>query len=346
MKRDHGGVAAASIDASVNVNPLGPPESLDPVFARARDLAGRYPEIDACSAREAWAARLGLDTDRVLVGNGASELISLTVRALSPRRVVVFDPCYSEYAAGASAAGVPVAHAPLDLEDGRWGTPVAELLERGVEGVPLGPGDLVVIGVPNNPTGHLTSNEALIDIASTGAHVFADESFLALSAHDHLSLVRHVGAGITVVTSLTKTFSVPGLRLGVLAGSPSLVSRIGELRDPWSVNGIAAEAAVTLAGDSRYLETSRAILAEQRARMVSAVSAIAGMRVAEGVAPWLLVELPAPWTAARFRSALLDQGVAVRDASTFPGLTDRWVRIGVRSPAENDRILAAIVEAL
>lgn len=353
MKRDHGGAPAARIDASVNVNPLGPPASLDAVFARAREFASRYPEIDARSARQAWAGRLGVPVDRLLVGNGASELISLAIRAIDPLRVIVFDPCYSEYDAAARAAGIELTHVPLQLVGDAWCTPLERLLAEGIEGRALGEGDLVVVGQPNNPTGHLTAPESLRALAELGVHVLADESFLALAQTPHQpvsasahSLAAHASARISVITSLTKAYCVPGLRLGLFVADEALVARISELRDPWSVNGIAVEAAVALAADNDYLDRSRARLLVERSRVAAAIAALPGMRVTEGVAPWVLAELPGPRTAAEVRGKLLARDIAVRDASTFPGLTERWIRIGIRSTADNDDIIAALAEVL
>lgn len=343
MRRDHGGDPRARIDASVNVNPMGPPRSLDAVFRRARELAARYPEVDALSAREAWADRLGVSVESLLVGNGASELISLTVRAVAPRRVIVFDPCYSEYVAAARAAGVPSVSVPLVLSRDEWKTPCDELLAW-EGGEKLCEGDLVIVGQPNNPTGHFVEPESLLAFAARGAHVLVDESFLALSSEPAHSLLSHVGDRISVVASLTKTFCVPGLRLGLLAAAQPLVARISRMRDPWSVNGIAAEAAVELAAQDEYLARSRALLCTERARMSAAVAALPGVRVTQGVAPWVLAELPAQRTAARLCADLLARGIAVRDASTFPGLSARWIRTGIRSPAENGAIISALME--
>ncbi len=352
MKRDHGGEPLARIDASVNLNPLGPPASLDAVFARSRELASRYPEIDATSAREAWARRLGIPVGQLLVGNGASELISLVVRAIGPRRVIVFDPCYSEYTVAARAARAHLAHVPLRLHGESWRTPVGGLLSGRIEDLAVGDGDLVVVGQPNNPTGHLTAVESLTELARSGAHVLADESFLALaeshsgvaSTSSH-SLVPLLGRRISVVASLTKSYCVPGLRLGYLAADESLVDRIGEIRDPWSVNGIAAEAAVALASEDGYLERARVLLDSERVRMESALASL-GLRITDGVAPWVLAELPEPLGAGDLSSNLLTRGIAIRDASSFPGLSGRWVRIGVRTPAENDGIIVALRDVL
>ncbi len=81
--------------------------------------------------------------------------------------------------------------------------------------------------------------------------------------------------------ALTKTYCVPGLRLGVLVAVERLVTRIGGLRDPWSVNGIAVEAASVLAAEDDYLQRSRAVLGPERARMFEALARL-GLRPAEG----------------------------------------------------------------
>lgn len=336
MRYDHGGAPATEIDASVNVNPFGPPAALDAVFARARDLAMRYPEIDATRARAAWAERLGVSGERLLVGNGASELISLAMRALQPARVVVFEPCYSEYVSAAESVGAQVVRLRFTLDGDTWSTPLGDY--RPLEG------DLLVLGQPNNPTGHLTSPDAIAQLARAGARVLLDESFLPFLVNaDALSLAARDTPGILVVTSLTKIFCVPGLRLGLIVGDEPTIARMQALRDPWSVNGLAAEAAAILAHETEYLARTRTWLAEERPRMASLLAAdVPGIRVCDGDAPYLLAELPEPASATGLRDGLAARGIGVRDASTFTGLGPRWLRVGVRTPAENTRVVAEI----
>ncbi len=345
MRFDHGGSPSSAIDASVNINPLGAPASLDAVFARARSLAQRYPEPDARSARCAWAQRLGVPVERLLIGNGASELISLAVRALAPRRVIVFDPCYSEYETAAAAAGCTVEHMALQRENGSWRTP--RYLPAMCED------DLVVVAQPNNPTGHFTPRDHLLSMAAGGCNLMVDESFLALSAdpvHGSTlsaeSLVPDARGSVCVIASLTKTFCVPGLRLGYVVADESWIGRMSDLREPWSVNGIAAEAAVSLATDQEHVERSRTLIATERRRLARGLARIPGLHVMEGCAPWVLAELPEPFTAAAVRSSLLGRGIAIRDASTFRGLGERWIRVGVRTPDENGKVAEALAVLL
>lgn len=337
MRYDHGGAPLASIDASVNVNPFGPPAALDAVFARARELAMRYPEIDAGAARQVWAQTLGVSRERLLVGNGASELITLAMRALQPGRVVVFEPCYSEYVSAAEAVGAQVERRPLALDAGSWSMPLGDY-------EPL-PGDLLVLGQPNNPTGHLTPPDAIAALARRGARVLIDESFLHFTERpDEVSLVGSDIPGVFVVSSLTKVFCVPGLRLGLFVGDAETVRRMSQLRDPWSVNGLAAEAATVLATQDGYLARTRSWLAEERPRAARLLAAIPGVSVCEGVAPFILLQLPEGVSATATRDALAGRGIGVRDASTFAGLGPRWLRVGLRTAAENEQVAAAIAE--
>jgi len=347
MRSDHGGAFSARIDASVNCNPFGPPRSLDPVFARVRELAARYPELDAHRAREAWATALRVPLDRLLVGNGASELIAVVTRALSPARVVLFEPCYSEYAAAADAAGVPVSTLGLEFTPDIWRTPLAALEPR--------PGDLVVLGHPNNPTAHLLDPAALraLAVAHPASWFLVDESFLPFhSAHDDLTLLRDRPANLAVVRSLTKIFCVPGLRLGLLVADEALVGASQRIRDPWAVNALAAEAAVVLASEETatalpgsYLDRTRSWLSAAAPRAIESLRA-AGLAAWHADAPYVLAELPAPLRVTDLAASLAKRGIAVRDASTFVGLTPRTLRVGLRFDDEMDEVIASIADFL
>lgn len=339
MRPNHGGDLAAGVDASVNINPLGPPAALDTVFASARRIAERYPEIDARSARTAWAEKLGVSSDELMIGNGASELISLAVRALAPERVVVFDPTYSEYANAAEVNGVGVHRIRTLHDEGEsWSLP----------GDPaIGPGDLVFVCTPNNPTGMVVGLDVIERLAATGARLVVDESFRALMVAPEPSAASLRHKGVITLTSLTKSYAVPGLRLGHLIADGETVGALERLRDPWSVNGIAAAAAVALVGCDDYLAEARDLIARERGRVTEALAA-RGFTGGVADVPWVLVEVPkdSGHDAPSFVASVRRHGVALRDASTFSGLGPGSIRIGIRTAQENDRILQAIDAAL
>lgn len=354
MRDDHGGAPAARIDASVNVNPAGPPASLAPVFARARELAAVYPPIDAAPAREAWAAACGLPAAEVLVGNGASELIAATVRALAPGSVVVAEPCFSEYAEAAAATGTPLRAVPLSRAGHAWRTSLDALRPRA--------GDLVVLGHPNNPTGHLLDPEELRALAAAApdARFLIDESFLPFHSRERdLTLLARRPANVVVTRSLTKAFCVPGLRLGLLFADPETIARVNAVRDPWAVNALAVEAAVVLAEEATaapvaqavpptagYLARARSWAAAEAPRATRALRELPSVRAYDTDAPYVLAELPSPLTAGALQAALAPHGIAIRDASGFAHLPAGAFRLGLRKPADNDEVLGAIAAFL
>ncbi len=137
---------------------------------------------------------------------------------------------------------------------------------------------------------------------------------------------------------------MPGLRVGLFFGDSDTVSRMSQLRDPWSVNGLAAQAAELLANQDDYLARTRTWLAEERPHLARLLAEIPGMRVCESAAPYVLAELPEGLSAGAMRDALATRGIGVRDASTFAGLGSRWLRVGVRTASENAQVAAAIAE--
>ncbi len=147
-----------------------------------------------------------------------------------------------------------------------------------------------------------------------------------------------------MATSLTKIFCVPGLRLGLFVGDAHTVARMSRLRDPWSVNALALTAAETLVSQDDYLRRTREWLDAERPRAAALLAGIPGARACDGVAPYCLVELPPRVGATDLRDSLARRGIGVRDASMFHGLGPRWLRVGVRTPAENDRVAAAIAD--
>jgi histidinol-phosphate aminotransferase len=146
-----------------------------------------------------------------------------------------------------------------------------------------------------------------------------------------------------VVRSLTKAWALPGLRAGYLLAPPDLVARLSAARQPWSVNGIAL-AALEAYGHGEL--TSAAVAGEialAREELAARLRCLPGIRVWPSCANFILVRVP---NGEHVRAGLLDRGVAVRRAGTFPGLTADHLRVAVRTQADNERLLAALAEVL
>lgn len=146
---------------------------------------------------------------------------------------------------------------------------------------------------------------------------------------------------LIVVKSLTKFFSIPGLRLGMACAHPDTCSRLRRTQLPWNVNALAQQAALSLYSDTRYLTDTRRETARLRHRLQSGLDRL-GWHVHPSAANFLLVRLPCPWTAGSLQATLLRQGILIRSCQHFEGLGDAYIRLAVRPEPEIDAFLAAL----
>lgn len=300
--------AANLLDVSANLHPWGPPPGVQAAVTAALGALGRYPPPYAEPLAEALTEQLGWP---VRVGNGATELLVAALRGA--RRVWVRWPCYGGYAEAAMAAGVPLVAG---------------------EG-PYAPDDVVIVGRPNNPDGRLAALAEIEALAQRVARVVVDESFLGFTAAPS---AIGLAPNVIVVQSMTKTFAIPGLRLGWAWNLPK------DALPPWSVNALALAAG--LACVDAWDWPQRAPIDAWRADLSAQLVALPGVLHIDGAAVFLRATLAAPIAAPVRAAALLRHQVLIRDASTIPGCDARHIRVAVRTPEDNSRVIAALRDVL
>ncbi|WP_312856031.1 Rv2231c family pyridoxal phosphate-dependent protein CobC [Nocardioides stalactiti] len=314
--RHHGDVEVGDLlDLAVNVYDGPRPPWLDAALRASLDEVGAYPTSER--ARTAVATHHRRPEDEALVTAGAAEAFTLVARLRPWRRPVVVHPQFTEPHAALEQAGHEVT--PVVL-------PAPFLLDPAL--VP-DDADLVVLGNPTNPTGVVHPPAEIRALLRPGRVVVVDEAFMDCLPGEPASLTGDRSAGLVVLRSLTKHWSIPGIRAGYLVGDPDLVADLAHGQVPWSVSTPAA-AAVTACLSPEGVEEGR--------------------RRAEEIGDWRKVleagldEIGVPYrpSAASFVLAQVGEGVhrglrragiAVRRADTFPGLDGSWVRIAVRPPA-------------
>jgi cobyrinic acid a,c-diamide synthase len=156
------------------------------------------------------------------------------------------------------------------------------------------------------------------------------------------SLAGSTHPGLVVVRSLTKTWSLPGVRAGYLLADPETVAALAAQQPPWSVGATAIAAMVACSGPDAVAEAERraAQVTRHRKHLVDGLAALGLEPVGDPATPFVLVHGPA-----HLHGTLRDQGIAVRRGDTFPGLGPDWVRIAVRDPATADLLLDAVAGA-
>lgn len=333
--RHHGDAEAGPglLDFAVNVQGARPPAWLRDRLAATLDDLGRYPAAaHDLRAREAVAARHGRRPDEVLVLAGSAEGFAL-LPALRPRLAAVLHPGFTEPEAALRDAGVPVVRVLTDAADGHRLHPGAVPAEA----------DLVVVGNPTNPTGVLHPAADVRALAAPGRIVLVDEAFADAVPGEPESLAGDRVPGVVVFRSLTKTWALAGLRAGYALGEPAVLARLAAPRPPWPVSTPALEAVVACSEPAAVAQAHRAAerLAGLRAAQAVALTAVPGVTVLSGRAPYLLLRLP-DGRGPAVREALREAGIAVRRGDTFPGLGPDHVRVAVRPPDAVARLVDAL----
>jgi histidinol-phosphate aminotransferase len=315
-------------DFAVNVWPHSHPAALKGALEQA--LADpHYP--DETRARDAVATRHGRAVADVLLLNGACDAFWLLAQTLRPRRAACLHPSFTESEVALRAVGCEVERILVRGNDWR--------LEP--DDVPDS-AELVVVGNPNNPTGRLEQREALRRLIRSQRVVVVDESFMDFVADEHESLAGARRTGLVVVRSLTKLWSLAGVRAGYLLAEPHLVAALAANRQPWSVNAVACAALEWCACDRETPVAVAAAVAHARTDLAAQLVSL-GITVWPSAANFLLLELADGEEVAR---RLRERGIAVRPAHSFPGLGRNHLRVAVRRPAENALLVAALREVL
>ncbi|MGH9759836.1 MAG: pyridoxal phosphate-dependent aminotransferase [Blastocatellia bacterium] len=325
------------LDFSANINPFGPPEGVRNALMNVRVIES-YPDGTAFAA--ALAEKTKITTDQLVVGNGSAALIFAAIRAISPAKVMMFEPAFAEYHRAAFAVRAD-SHRYRLREDNGFLPDFAEVNSL----ISSGRIDLTIINSPHNPTGILWPHKQVLDIIRA-AHkaasvVLLDNAFADFVREYEEPLQEMLVLGNTVVIkSLTKFYSIPGLRIGYAQAASPLASRIRDQIEAWSVSSLTLSAALGAITDSAYEQ--KTLKRNETARQsLAAALANAGVTVFPSVANFLLVKLPLG-SGTGLATYLEPHRILVRQCGSFGGLGDQYIRVAVRSETDNERLAELI----
>jgi histidinol-phosphate aminotransferase len=336
---------AAPIKLDANESPWPLPDEARARLAEVlRDAPlHRYPDLLATELRAALAERMGAAPDELLLGVGSDEVIGILMAAFgqprsgAARAVALYpSPSFVMYPITARVHGLEPVEVAL-RED--WSLDLAGMRAAIEAHRP----NLVFLATPNNPTGNAFDEEALLAIveAAPDALVVIDEAYAPFRGHSHSRWVeRHANVG--VLATLSKV-GLAGVRLGWIRMHRELVAEAEKARPPYNLGTLTQLAAQLFLREMPWVLDAQvqAIVAE-RSRLQDALRAIPGVRVHPSVANFLLIEVG---DAPLLHAAMLARGVQLRAFSSEPRLA-RHLRVTVGTPEENDRLLAALREAI
>ncbi len=333
------------LDFSANINPLGPPPGLKKHLFDIFDLTENYPEPFAESWLSDLAARHGLSSNEILAGNGTTHLMYLVARVLMPKKPVAAFPAFAEYERSLIQNGNEIQGAPCRLED------EFDLTDDVVTRMFKLKPDLVFLTNPTSPAGRLVDPKILKSVVEradkTGAHVVLDEAFLDFTPAPSLARSVRRFKRLIVMRSLTKFYALPGLRLGYLVTSKEMVKKLKPGLEPWSVNGLALAAGKYCLDQDDYAIRTKKMVDTQRLWLTKRLTDLGLGRVIPGEANYLLVKIEAPGlTENRFIAKMKERGILVRGCTSFQGVLRGYIRLAVKTPAANKRLVKAVKDLL
>jgi len=333
-------LGAEPLDFSANINPLGSPPLEELVLEELKHI-GHYPDNSYLDLRRAAAGFAGVDAKNIVPGNGSSELIRLFAEAALEEGdlALIPFPTFGEYENQSLLAGAGI----RSVEIGQDGLPL--LCESDLMGAKA-----LFLCNPNNPTGRLLSKEQVANLAErcdrNETFLLVDEAFIELSdPGQSVATMAPEMDFLFVVRSLTKSFGVPGLRLGFGVTNPELARIMNRARVPWSISSIAAAAGVYLLGCAEHLERSRRLIKEELAYLTNALQSL-GLQPWESSVNFILVNIePSGLDSDALAERTFASGVLVRDCQSF-GLGKSYIRVAVRDRKENEQLIVALERAL
>lgn len=339
------------LDFSASINPLGPPESAIAALQAAIPSLRHYPDPSYRRLRQALADHHQLSAEWILPGNGAADLLTWAGRDLATLDCVYLcTPAFGDYRRALAAFGSRVQPWPLAwsrsgaLQGEAFAVPVAatDPIEAWVQSWPPQAGCL--LNDPHNPTGQRLDPRFLQACLNHFEQVVIDEAFLDFlpPADQHSAIDRIVDyPNLTVIRSLTKFYSLPGLRLGYAVAHPDHLRRWQQWRDPWAVNSLAISVGAAVMTDGAFQQRTWDWLPPARWQLFRSLQQIPVLSPIPSVSNFLLVECQASVSQLQFW-LLQEARILVRDCLSFPELGDGYFRVAVLQAAQQQQLQTAL----
>ncbi|RZN62904.1 histidinol-phosphate transaminase [Methanonatronarchaeum sp. AMET6-2] len=336
---EHGYTPDEVIDFSASLNPYGPPKVLlKEIWSTEKEDLKYYPDSDSTNLRKKIAVEHDLEPENVIVTAGMSELIDMVGRTYVKKATPVIIPkhTYGEYEPSSRINGAEIKKAMMPEQEVRPEEINREITQNSI----------VFLCNPNNPTGDLLSkNEISIimdKVNETNSLLVIDEAY-----HDfiqnpprHQDFIKEKN-DIIVMRTYTKAYNIPGIRVGYGLSTQKHIQNLMKTKIPWNLGDIPQRVIESLhtTEAKEFMEKSRRKLIRNKKTMLKEIEGL-GLKTTRSKANFITIDVG---DAASKREKLLDEGLIVRDCSSF-GLP-RHIRVAVREKKENEKLIQALKES-
>ncbi len=319
------------IDMSSNVNPLGTMPGLVTFLKDNIKAIGKLPEADSITSVNAFAVRYDLDPDLVLAGNGTTQFIYSIPQSLNTKKALILGPTYADYADACKMHNAGYSY--LIAEESKSFVPDINQIKNNISEC-----DTVFICNPNNPTGALIPASELESLCRSCPDIYfvIDESYMPFVESGEKESMLSLGLpNVIILHSMSKIFKIPGLRIGFLISSKQIIKKLEPFMMPWSVNSIAQTAVLYLMEKrdevDHFIKKTRNFIEIERKVFIEKFKNTSFIKLFPGTTTFTLARLFGNYTADNICSYMSQHKILIRDCSNFQGLSDRFIRISLKT---------------
>ena len=241
------------IDFSSNVNPHII-SNLGKYVLEGLEKSRSYPDINYTNLRNNISEYINVDSELIIPGNGATEIIYLLMKSIK-KRIAILNPTFSEYGRGAKLNNLEVVDFHLK-EENNFSIDLDEIQNN------MNRFDSLFVCNPNNPNGKVKDLNELLDLMiENDKLLIVDETFMEfVGEEEKYSLIGRINQteNLFILKAVTKFFGMPGLRLGYgVTSNTQIIKNIYEYKEPWTINSFAENLSNYLFKDKDYISSSK-----------------------------------------------------------------------------------------
>jgi threonine-phosphate decarboxylase len=326
------------LDFSANINPLGPPEALKLRWNEIYKKVTVYPDPYAFTLKEKLSVKEQVPIDSLLVGNGGAELITLVARMIEGKKVLLIQPTFSEYEQACRVNRCEII--PVVLEAPNFELNLDQIRLK------LRDADAIFFCNPNNPTGIRYPSSHILTLVEEcekqDCLFILDEAFYDFLL-DYQSFMPYIKkfSNLIIIRSMTKMFSIPGIRLGFLAGHPDIIAKLQNFQPHWSANAIAQVAGELCTEEETFIRQTQNFISNEREKLFTHYKQ-QEFTVSTSEVNFYLLQDPYLQDQFPLFEFLLKKGIIPRHTFNFPGLEGKWLRFAIKNSQENQQLMEVL----
>ena len=330
------------IDFSSNVNPHIISD-LGKYVLEGLEKSRSYPDINYTNLRNNISDYIKVDSELIIPGNGATEIIYLLMKSIK-RRLAILNPTFSEYGRGAKLNNLEIIDFHLK-EENNFSIDLDEIQKN------MDKFDSLFICNPNNPNGKVKDLNELLDLLiENDKLLIVDETFMEfVGEEEKYSLINKIEQtpNLFILKAVTKFFGMPGLRLGYgVTSNKQIIKNIYEYKEPWTINSFAENLSNYLFKDKEYINGSKDYYINERKFMLEELRKISRLKVYDTDTNFVLIKLDDDEANSLKLELFEKYNILIRDASNFIGLDKSYIRVAIKSHNDNKVLIESLRKIL